>query len=117
MVSTADGDVGGADVGAGAFFVVFDMQRTTGLPGSDGSTRQVWLASIGGAANISQPLGAPPRINGAGSASLGRRHVTSDDGRIVAFATTAPALGSPLGRSGRETRWSSVTSYPATTRS
>ena len=83
-----------------AYFVVFDMQRTTSLPGSDGSTRQVWLASIGGVANISQPLGAPPRINGAGSASLGRRHVTSDDGRIVAFSTTAPALGSPLGQFG-----------------
>ena len=98
MVSTADGDVGGADVGG--LLVVFDMQRTTSLPGSDGATRQVWLASIGGAANISQPLGAPPRINGAGSASLGRRHVTSDDGRIVAFSTTAPALGSPLGQFG-----------------
>ena len=102
MVPTGDGDVGGADVLAGAYFVVFDMQRTTSLPGSDGATRQVWLASIGGVANISQPLGAPPRINGAGSASLGRRHVTSDDGRIVAFSTTAPALGSPLGQFGRD---------------
>jgi Tol biopolymer transport system component len=99
QVSTADGDVGGADVADG-FFIVFDMQQTTSLPGSDGTTRQVWLASIGGFANISQPLGAPPRINGAGSARLGRRHVTSDDGRIVAFASAAPALGSPLRRVG-----------------
>ena len=100
LTSTADGDVGGADVGGGGLLVVFDMQQTTSLPGSDGTTSQVWLASIGGFANISQRLGAPPRINGAGRADLGRRHVTSDDGRIVAFSSAAPALGSPLRRVG-----------------
>ena len=84
----------GADVGG--LMLVFGMQRTTGLPGSDGTTRQVWLATLGGFANLSQPLGAPPRLNEAGHARLGRRHVTSADGRHVVFASAAPALGSPL---------------------
>jgi Tol biopolymer transport system component len=98
LTATADGDVEGADVGgAGLPVVVFAMGRTTSLPGSDGATRQVWFGSISGFANISQPVGTPPRINGAGRADLGRRHVTSHDGRIVAFSTAAPALGSPLG--------------------
>jgi Tol biopolymer transport system component len=91
---TGEGDVGGADV-AGPY-TVFDMQRTTSLPGSDGTTRQVWL----GLGNVSQPLGAPPRLNGAGQARLGRGHVTSADGRIVVFASAAPALGSPLRQAG-----------------
>ena len=69
LKSTGDADVTGADVGG--LMLVFGMQRTTGLPGSDGTTRQVWLATLGGFANLSQPLGAPPRLNGAGHARPG----------------------------------------------
>jgi Tol biopolymer transport system component len=94
QIPTADGDVTGADVGG--LTVVFGMQRTSSLPGSDGTTRQVWLVTPGGVANLSQPLGAPPRLNGAGTARLGRRHATSADGRTVVFGSAAPALGSPL---------------------
>lgn len=102
VVATSGGDVSGADVaGAGTPpTVVFGTQRTTSLPGSDGATSQVWHLSSPGFTNISQPLHAPPRINGAGNAGLGRRGATSADGRIVAFSTSAPALGSPLGEVG-----------------
>jgi Tol biopolymer transport system component len=104
QIPTADGDVGGADVrgGGGLPVIVFAMRRTASLPGSDGATGQVWYSSISGVTNLSQPLGAPPRINGAGSGSLGRRQATSADGRIVAFSSSAPALGSPLGQFGYE---------------
>ena len=102
LMATGDGPVDGADVaGAGSPpAMVFGKQRSTTLPGSDGATRQVWLSSISGFTNISQPVHVPPRINGAGNASLGRRGVTSADGRFVAFSTSAPALGSPLGEFG-----------------
>ena len=102
LMATSDGDVSGADVaGAGSPpAVVFGTQRTTSLPGSDGATSQVWHVSSAGFTNLSQPLHVPPRINGAGHAGLGRRGVTSADGLIVAFSTSAPALGSPLGQFG-----------------
>ena len=115
QVSTADGDVGGADVGG--FLIIFGMQRTTSLPGSDGTTRQVWLATLGGFANLSQPLGAPPRINGAGSARLGRRHVTSADGRTSSSRARRPHWEARCAGPDTRTRCSSATSSPARTRS
>jgi Tol biopolymer transport system component len=90
---TSDGEVGGADTFG--FLYLFGVQQTTSLPGSDGTTAQVWLVTFGGFVNISQPLGAPPRINEAGFADLSRWHPTSANGRIVAFVSAAPALGSP----------------------
>lgn len=92
--AAADGDVGGADADDNGFVLVFDMQQTLGLPGSDGQTRQVWLNTFGEFTNLSQPFGTAPRTDEAGDGGLGRRHATSRDGRIVAFDSRAPAFGS-----------------------
>ena len=95
-----DGGVLNADATDDGALVVFDTRRTTSLPGSDGTLQQVFGAVAGPAyANLSQLAGAP-RVNGADDAFLGPRHATSDDGRIVAFTTRAPALGSPTTRNG-----------------
>jgi hypothetical protein len=91
------------DSGAGAATgsVVAFNTNARNLPGADGIHDQAYVRTVGGDVNISQPLGAPPRADDAGSASLGDTGVSSaraidDDGGVVAFTSAAPALGSPL---------------------
>jgi Tol biopolymer transport system component len=76
--------------------VVSFESSATNLPGSDGSAEQAFVRKGNADLNISQPLGQPPRTSAAGFGSVAALHATSDDGHLVAFASDAPAFGTPI---------------------
>jgi hypothetical protein len=73
---------------------------SSNLPGADGAYSQVYERQAGADTNISQPLGQAPRTDTAGDGFVDSLHATSDDGRLVAFGSDAPAFGAPIGTEG-----------------
>ncbi len=75
--------------------------RSPNLPGSNGALQQAFVRQAGVNMNISQPPGQPPSVSQAGFGFISPLHATTDDGRMVAFASNATVFGSLISSSGQ----------------